>query len=721
MFNLTLGFRPRPQTTRSGARGTRATIARVVSGVAVIPLFGALLSGFLLLSAADVSRVPPVVSLGLGLLLVFAVWRPAGALLIATAVLPLSWWITRAANLHPFRLAEAIVLAALAGVCVRLAYGRCAHSAPPLPRGVGPAAATVVAVAAASVLVDLAPAQAGLSGAWRIIEDAVGHLSVDYLYGAAAVAPELADAARLGEGVGLLLVVAAWSRREAGLPQRLAIASLAGAAGAAAVNLSVGIDAMLATGQPATMLLRELAGGRVTLHSSMANLAVTGEYFLMATWVGVGLAASRRAWPYGVATAATGAAVWIIGSRSQLGVALLTLIVAGAIRIRRRRPARYRPGMLAASVLVAVVLLPPAIVAVYSQRIGVFDRAVAGDTDLTELAGTLYAQTVQHVRIRAEFVATSLRIWATEPVFGVGAGRYHGLSARFMSPWLLRIYPNGENAHNNYLQIAAELGAAGLAAFLWLLAAAGWSVWRTARTQAHLDPLLVGSATGTAAFLAASLTGHPLLLGETSYPFWIVTGVALALASRERPASATGRSGRPAFGGWTVVLLLFLLVTLPARIDGAAHTLIRANARDGLDGLRGVFGVETERPGDPPFRWTGPRATFFAPRDAAQVRIPLRAPHARPDRPVAVDVAIAGRRIMRIPLLYPAWVEIAVPLDGPSPADGYWRGDLIVAPLLPPHDRRNGDLRTLGVQLRALSVLKGGTGASNGVEQERTP
>ena len=741
-----------------GAPAARAALHTLAA--AAPPLVGAAFSLLLLLSVAGADRAPAAVPLGIGLLLALAVWRPPAALQLAAAAIPLSWWITRAAGLLPLRLAEAIALAALAGACLRLAArrgaaqrtasggapgcpARTARGGTPrgtgsgeapawpgatrtpvrrrgaLPAGVRPAAAAVLAVAGAAALVDLAPARAGLAGAWLIATDAVSRLSTGYLWGAAPAAPGLADAARLAAGVGLLLVVVAWSRRSEDLPRRLAVASVAGAAGAAAINLGVGADALLATDQPARMLLRELAGGRLTLESALANLHVTGEYFLLSTCVGVGLAAGRRcARLYGAAALATGAAFWIVGSRTQLAAAGLTALAAGALWLRPRLAPRWR-GALAAAALLAGVSLPVAIVTVYSQRTGVFDRAAAGDGELAELAEVLYAETSQHVRIRTEFAAASLRMWATEPVFGVGPGRYRELSARFMSPWLLGIYPDGENAHNNYLQIAAELGAVGLAAFVWLLAALGWSVWRAVRAGPPLDPLLAGAAAGTAAFLVASLTGHPLLLGETAYPFWIAAGIAAAIADRRQPPAAAGvgrniaadvrddhAGARRLAAGWTIAPLLFLVVTLPARIDGAAQARMRATAADGLDGLGGVFAVETERPGGIPFRWTGPRATLFAPGGAARVRIPLRAPQARPDRPVAVDVAVDGRRVARVPLPGPTWVEVVAPLGGPPAADGFRRVDLIVDPPWPARDRGNGDPRTLGVQLRAVSVVR---------------
>ena len=306
------------------------------------------------------------------------------------------------------------------------------------------------------------------------------------------------------------------------------------------------------------------------------------------------------------------------------------------------------------------------------------------------------------VRRRFEFAATGLRIWATEPLFGVGAGRYGDLSARYSSPWLLRLYPNGENAHNNYLQIAAEFGAVGLAAFLWLLTAIAWNVCRAVRIGPGLDPLLAGTSVGAAAFLIASLTSHPLLLGETAYPFWIVSGLALATAVRHGPGPA--RAGHGTAVGCRVVPVVLLLVTLPARIEGVTHELMQANVRDGLDGLKGVYALEAQGHDGTPYRWTGPRAAFFAPGDAYLARIPLRAPHSMPGRRVTVDVAIDGRPVMRVPMFPPDWIEVAVPLAGPRSDRALARIDLIVDPPWRPHERGNGDPRTLGVMVGKIAI-----------------
>ena len=67
-----------------------------------------------------------------------------------------------------------------------------------------------------------------------------------------------------------------------------------------------------------------------------------------------------------------------------------------------------------------------------------------------------------------------MRMVAQQPVFGIGLGEFYQRSGEFSSPELLALFPPAqhENAHNNFLQILAETGLTGLAAFVVLLTAA---------------------------------------------------------------------------------------------------------------------------------------------------------------------------------------------------------------------------------------------------------
>jgi O-antigen ligase len=116
----------------------------------------------------------------------------------------------------------------------------------------------------------------------------------------------------------------------------------------------------------------------------------------------------------------------------------------------------------------------------------------------------------------------------TAPVLGVGIGQYFARSPEFMSS-RMRDWYDAQNAHNQFLQVAGELGLAGLAVFLVLLALAlapaARAIWRRS-ARPEFVPVVVG----VGVFLIASLTMHPLLVPEVSVTFWLLLGVARAAA-----------------------------------------------------------------------------------------------------------------------------------------------------------------------------------------------
>ena len=78
------------------------------------------------------------------------------------------------------------------------------------------------------------------------------------------------------------------------------------------------------------------------------------------------------------------------------------------------------------------------------------------------------------VRTRLALSKAALQMTKGAPAFGVGIGRYYELSGEF-APQVFREMSTGttrENAHNNFLQVLAEEGIAGLLALLLALGAA---------------------------------------------------------------------------------------------------------------------------------------------------------------------------------------------------------------------------------------------------------
>jgi O-antigen ligase len=159
--------------------------------------------------------------------------------------------------------------------------------------------------------------------------------------------------------------------------------------------------------------------------------------------------------------------------------------------------------------------------------------------------------------VRVEMMQVGLRMVRDQPLFGVGLGRFSTASRAHITedlPTLHLYYQAGENAHNNYVQIGAELGIPALAIFLWLVAA----VWMRPSGDAP-SPVFPAERTavaaGVAAFLVSALAGHPLLIPQVAAAFFLTLGLAAGLAP---PGSPPGRAGRRLI--WAALGLLALSI-----------------------------------------------------------------------------------------------------------------------------------------------------------------
>src|SRR5207247_1739256 len=76
---------------------------------------------------------------------------------------------------------------------------------------------------------------------------------------------------------------------------------------------------------------------------------------------------------------------------------------------------------------------------------------------------------------RIQFAETSYRMIQARPWFGIGVGQYYPTSPLFFAPPLALAY-GAENAHDYFLQLAAEIGMVGFTACAILLAGTAWLV-----------------------------------------------------------------------------------------------------------------------------------------------------------------------------------------------------------------------------------------------------
>ncbi len=137
---------------------------------------------------------------------------------------------------------------------------------------------------------------------------------------------------------------------------------------------------------------------------------------------------------------------------------------------------------------------------------------------------------------RLGIYAANLDIIHEHPVFGLGFGRYQAAAGPYYEA-----HPSADrrsHAHNNFLQIGAEAGLAGLAAFGLLFAVVlrrGWEAVR-AVPDAHARTVAAAAWAGVLGFLVGGLTQYTFGDAEVAIAMW--TAVGLLMRCREAGIAA---------------------------------------------------------------------------------------------------------------------------------------------------------------------------------------
>ncbi len=590
---------------------------------------GAAASLALLSSLIRIDQVPAWLLLPLLGLSAVTIWRPDVGLAIVAGAIPVAGWIGREWNYH-VAWAEVLVVAAAAGWFLR-AIGQ-----PVRPRDdLDAPVRLVITVVAASLLVYEAVLNWKLTGSPFAIGPS-GTFADFFLIKRNGDA--LDAAGRLFECLFLFRAASAIAEvRDEFLP-RLTRLAVAGATAAAALNVWVLWSGARRLDAPVTAFLRYLANIRSS--ALIPDLNAAGSYFVLALFAALGIAWEPRRRPWVVPVVIIGLALWITGSRAALVAGFLAAALPLGRRMRRLTPRHARLTALIA----AIIVVSGAFVAAYYLKRGTQPSSFAA------------------VRIRWELVKTSARMTATAPIFGVGVGQYYQSSGEFSSPELLRIFPRAvsENAHNNFLQILAELGLVGFGSIVWLLVRAGIRV----KASLHGDragPLRWGIAAGLAAFVLTWLAGHPLLLDEPAFTFWVMLGAAAGVAGPGAPASWPVRRLTIA-----AMLAVLLLVPLRARKEMAVANMEHVGF--------GLSRWQTD-PSDVRYRLSAGRSAVFLPANARTVTIPLRAVG---DSPLHVRLRLDGRVANVVVVPSDRWFNLRFSLSEPSTAPRFRQLDVDV-------------------------------------------
>lgn len=228
------------------------------------------------------------------------------------------------------------------------------------------------------------------------------------------------------------------------------------------------------------------------------------------------------------------------------GAVLLLLLLASCLLIPYCLWLTYsRGGMLSASVVVLLFVflkfsrrkLPKEAlaVAVAVVALGVIlhaHNAFSADTikvkHISFLGRLKDSQTVEQ---RLSYWKTTLDMIRDNPWFGVGWGAYESAYPRYM---ILGGYPV-KLAHNNYLQVWAETGIAGLNLFLGIWLIFLYTFWRKIRSgiPGELRGLAFGLGAGIIAFLVNSLTDFALYLPSLVWFVFAFLGLLAAIPSDE--------------------------------------------------------------------------------------------------------------------------------------------------------------------------------------------
>jgi O-antigen ligase len=136
----------------------------------------------------------------------------------------------------------------------------------------------------------------------------------------------------------------------------------------------------------------------------------------------------------------------------------------------------------------------------------------------------------------------ALSLWRAHPWLGCGLGRFHIEFPAYASQATRALWPQDKTivnfAHNEYLQVLAETGLVGLAAFLAVPLAFFGLLLRSARTA---DGLEQGPALAAAALFACALFSPDLRFGASAFLAFAALGLWAGHAARRTLALTPGR------------------------------------------------------------------------------------------------------------------------------------------------------------------------------------
>ncbi|MEO5885423.1 MAG: O-antigen ligase family protein [Candidatus Limnocylindrales bacterium] len=266
----------------------------------------------------------------------------------------------------------------------------------------------------------------------------------------------------------------------------------------------------------------QTAFGDVTQVRLAGNIGEKNRYaqvLLMLVPLGLFMAiAERRTWRRAVALGATALislGVALTFSRgAAVGFALLLVIMFALGYVRPKH---------VVLVVIGVAVLFAAVPA-YGERIIslVAVSSSVSDTGITEADGAIQSRITEGL--------AAVLAFADHPIVGVGPGQFPGVYREYAELVGIRVLASDRQAHNLFLGLAAELGLAGLTIFLIILGVTLRDLARARRAAAKIDPMLSALSTGFLLSIMTYLTTGIFLHMSFIRYFWMILALAAATA-----------------------------------------------------------------------------------------------------------------------------------------------------------------------------------------------
>ena len=177
----------------------------------------------------------------------------------------------------------------------------------------------------------------------------------------------------------------------------------------------------------------------------------------------------------------------------------------------------------------------------------------------------------------------------THPLIGVGADNFGSqfneyrkiYAAQNPSDVNLSVAETelAERSHNEFLQIAAELGAVGSLIFLWFLSSIGLMIFSALKNRRRVSLFPLAALLGAGLFLASSLvSSFSFRLMQNGFVFFFVLAVAAKYLLKSKSANQTAADQRfsaksPAFACAGIAVCLLMLGWCAVRVTSAVYTL----------------------------------------------------------------------------------------------------------------------------------------------------